>query len=131
MYHNRTLKNKFNRLHRRYLTLIYSDKWSTFEQLLDNERSVSKHIRYLQNLAIEMYNVVNGSSSLIMNETFKLLDAIRYNLQYQNTFKLLWLNYRRNGTETVSILEVKIGNLILMKGKVLNHLSSIKKTMKE
>ena len=131
MYHNRTLKNKFNRLHRRYLRLIYSDKWSTFEQLLDNERSVSKHIRYLQNLAIEMYNVVNGSSSLIMNETFKLLDAIRYNLQYQNTFKLLWLNHRRNGTETVSILEVKIGNLILMKGKVLNHLSSIKKTMKE
>lgn len=131
MYHNRTLKNKFNRLHRRYLRLIYSDKWSTFEQLLDNERSVSKHIRYLQNLAIEMYNVVNGSSSLIMNETFKLLDAIRYNLQYQNTFKLLWLNYRRNGTEKVSILEVKIGNLILMKGKVLNHLSSIKKTMKE
>lgn len=131
MYHNRTLKNKFNRLHRRYLRLIYSDKWFTFEQLLDNERSVSKHIRYLQNLAIEMYNVVNGSSSLIMNETFKLLDAIRYNLQYQNTFKLLWLNYRRNGTETVSILEVKIGNLILMKGKVLNHLSSIKKTMKE
>lgn len=131
MYHNRTLKNKFNRLHRRYLRLIYSDKWSTFEQLLDNERSVSKHIRYLQNLAIEMYNVVNGSSSLIMNEKFKLLDAIRYNLQYQNTFKLLWLNYRRNGTETVSILEVKIGNLILMKGKVLNHLSSIKKTMKE
>ena len=131
MYHNRTLKNKFNRLHRRYLRLIYSDKWSTFEQLLDNERSVSKHIRYLQNLAIEMYNVVNGSSSLIMNETFKLLDAIRYNLQYQNTFKLLWLNYRRNGTETVSILEVKTGNLILMKGKVLIHLSSIKKTMKE
>ena len=131
MYHNRTLKNKFNRLHRRYLRLIYSDKWSTFEQLLDNERSVSKHIRYLQNLAIEMYNVVNGSSSLIMNEKFKLLDAIRYNLQYQNTFKLLWLNYRRNGTETVSILEVKIGNLILMKGKVLIHLSSIKKTMKE
>lgn len=131
MYHNRTLKNKFNRLHRRYLRLIYSDKWFTFEQLLDNERSVSKHIRYLQNLAIEMYNVVNGSSSLIMNKTFKLLDAIRYNLQYQNTFKLLWLNYRRNGTETVSILEVKIGNLILMKGKVLNHLSSIKKTMKE
>ena len=125
------MKNKFNRLHRRYLRLIYSDKWSTFEQLLDNERSVSKHIRYLQNLAIEMYNVVNGSSSLIMNETFKLLDAIRYNLQYQNTFKLLWLNYRRNGTEKVSILEVKIGNLILMKGKVLNHLSSIKKTMKE
>ena len=125
------MKNKFNRLHRRYLRLIYSDKWFTFEQLLDNERSVSKHIRYLQNLAIEMYNVVNGSSSLIMNKTFKLLDAIRYNLQYQNTFKLLWLNYRRNGTETVSILEVKIGNLILMKGKVLNHLSSIKKTMKE
>ena len=131
MYHNRTLKNKFNRLHRRYLRLIYSDKWSTFEQLLDNERSVSKHIRYLQNLAIEMYNVVNGSSSLIMNETFKLLDAIRYNLQYQNTFKLLWLNYIRNGAETVSTLEVKIGNLILMKGKVLNHLSSIKKTMKK
>ena len=78
-----------------------------------------------------MYNVVNGSSSLIMNETFKLLDAIRYNLQYQNTFKLLWLNYIRNGAETVSTLEVKIGNLILMKGKVLNHLSSIKKTMKK
>ena len=107
------MKNKFNRLHRRYLRLIYSDKWSTFEQLLDNERSVSKHIRYLQNLAIEMYNVVNGSSSLIMNETFKLLDAIRYNLQYQNTFKLLWLNYRRNGTETV----LKLGTLFLWKEK--------------
>ena len=43
---------------------VYSDKQSTFEQLFDKDSSVPIHIRNLETLATEMYEVVNGSSPL-------------------------------------------------------------------
>ena len=58
LFHSRTLNNKINRLQR----LIYDDKQSTFEELLEKENSV--HIRNLQTLAIEMYKIVNGGFSI-------------------------------------------------------------------
>ena len=36
MCHSRTMNNKINRLHERYLRIVYSDKTSSFEKLLEN-----------------------------------------------------------------------------------------------
>ena len=72
MCHSRTLNNKINRLHERCLRIIYSDKISTFKELLEKDNSASIHYRNIQALAIEMYKVANGVSPEIMNEIFQL-----------------------------------------------------------
>ena len=40
MFHSRKLNNKINRLHQRCLRLIYSDRDSSYEELLDKDNSV-------------------------------------------------------------------------------------------
>ena len=47
MCHNRTKNNKINRIHERCLRLIYNDKESSFEHLLDKDKSVSIHKKTL------------------------------------------------------------------------------------
>ena len=39
MFHSRKLNNKINRLHERFLRLIYSDRGSSYEELLDKDNS--------------------------------------------------------------------------------------------
>ena len=72
IFHNRSLNDKINRLHERCLRIIYNDKHSNFEELLVKDNSVSIHHNNIHTLAIEMYKVVNGMSSEIMNGIFKL-----------------------------------------------------------
>ena len=69
MCHNRA-KNKINRLHERCLRLIYNDKKSSFEQLLEIDSFVSVHDRNVRALATEMYKIYHGNSPTIMNEIF-------------------------------------------------------------
>ena len=54
-YHNSTYNNEINRLHERWLRLIYNDKRSSFEDLLGKDNSVSIHHKNLQALATEMF----------------------------------------------------------------------------
>ena len=56
MYLNRTY-NKITRLHEICLRLIYNDKRSSFEDVLEKDNSVSINHKNLQALAIEMFNV--------------------------------------------------------------------------
>ena len=78
MFHSRNLNNKINRLHQRCLRVVYNDKTSSFEQLLENDNSVSIHHRNIQTLAIEMYKVTNGLSPEIMNEIFQIREESRF-----------------------------------------------------
>ena len=48
MCHSRTNNNKINRLHERCLRIIFSDKQSSFETLLEKDGSVSIHNGDLQ-----------------------------------------------------------------------------------
>ena len=59
MFHSRTIHNKINKLHERALRIVYKDKSSTFEHLLEKDNSLSIHERNLQKLATEMYKVKN------------------------------------------------------------------------
>ena len=53
MFHNGSLNNKINRLHERCLRIIYNDKHSNFEKLLNKDNSVSIHHSNLHALAIK------------------------------------------------------------------------------
>ena len=79
MCHTRTKNNKINRINERRLRLIYNDKKSNFENLLDKDKSVSIHHKNLRSLAIEMYKVHRGISPEILNDLFPLREADQYN----------------------------------------------------
>ena len=48
MCHSRSNNSKINRLNERWLRIIYTDKQSLFEMLLEKDGSVSDHNRNLQ-----------------------------------------------------------------------------------
>ena len=81
MCHNRTYNNKINRLHERYLRLIYNDKRSSFEDLLEKDNSVSIYHKNLQSLAIEMFKVHTKTSPEIMQEVFQVKKEGNCNLR--------------------------------------------------
>ena len=69
--------------------IIYNDKTSTFSELLEKDNSVSIHYRNIQRLALEMYKVAIGMST-VMNEIFKLREESHYNLRYISKFVIPW-----------------------------------------
>ena len=52
MIHSRGLNNKINQIHEVALRIVYDDYSSTFEDLLNRDKSVTIHKRNLQQLAI-------------------------------------------------------------------------------
>ena len=68
---SRANNSKINRLHERCLRIIYSDKQSSFEALLEKDGSVSIHNRNIQILATEMFKIKNDLSPEIMTELFE------------------------------------------------------------
>ena len=108
MFHSRNLNNKINRLHERCLRVIYNDKTSVFEQLLENDNFVSIHHRNIQTFVIETYKVTNGLSPEIMNEIFQIREESRYNLRYASQFTVPPIHSVYNGRESVSFMGPKI-----------------------
>ena len=60
MFHPRSLNSKINRLYERCLRIIYNDKHSNFDVLLEKDNSVSIYHNNIHSLATEMYKVANG-----------------------------------------------------------------------
>ena len=82
MFYSRIINNKINRLHERCLRLLYGDKSSSFEKLLEQDKSVTIHTRNLQILATEMFKVYRNISPPIFIEIFHQRGN-NYNLRIQ------------------------------------------------
>ena len=108
MYHNRTYNNKINRLYERCLRLIYNDKRSSFENLLEKDNSVSIHHKNLQVLAIEMFKVYTKTSPEIMQEVFQVKEQGNYNLRNQADFVIPQVKSVNHGLESARFLGPKI-----------------------
>ena len=57
--HNRASNGKIIRLHERCLPILYSDKQSSFETVLEKDGSASVYNQNFQILATEMYQIKN------------------------------------------------------------------------
>ena len=64
--HSRLMNNKINRLDEKCLRIVYSDKTSSFKELLEKDGSVTIHKRNLQVLATEMFKVYRNLSPNIV-----------------------------------------------------------------
>ena len=60
MFHSREMNNRINRIHERSLRIVYKNKQSTFQELLDRDKSVSVHHSNIRKLAIEIFKVKNN-----------------------------------------------------------------------
>ena len=85
MFHSRSLNDKNNRLHERCLRIIYNDKHSNFEELLNKDNSVPIHYN-VHALAIELYKITNDMSPKTMSKVFKLRDTPCFNLRHTLQF---------------------------------------------
>ena len=123
MCHSRSMNNKVNRIHERYLRIIYSDKTSFFAVLLVKDGSVTIHTRNLQALATEMFNVHKNMSTELMQGLFCVRQT-HYNLRNPHHFAIPSTNSVYHGSESISNLWPRIWNLVLDRLKALNSISS-------
>ena len=87
MFHSRTMINKINHLHERCLRIVYSDKTSSFEKLLETDRSVPIHIRNLLILATEFFKEGKDLAPAIFSEVFSKR-SVQYNLRHTSDFSV-------------------------------------------
>ena len=71
MFYSRQMNRKINHVHERALRLVYEDYTSSFDELLQNDKTISIHHRNIHNVAIEMYKAKNDLSPSFMKENFE------------------------------------------------------------
>ena len=129
MFHSRTLNNRINRLHERALRLAYKDSKSTFEELLDLDKSFTIHHRNLQKLVTEIFKVKNNLSPSFMKGVFP--DSLNpYNLRNGPEFKTSNIHTVANGTETITFRGPKTWSLVPDNIKNSQSLSEFKAKIK-
>ena len=70
MFYSRKLNGRINKLHERALRIVYQDYVSSFNELLEKDKSTTIHGSNIQFLATELFKVKNGLSPAFMNEIF-------------------------------------------------------------
>ena len=121
MFHSHIINDKFNRLHERCLRLLDGDKWSSFEKLLQQDKSVAIRTRNLQILPTGVFKVHRNISPLIFGEIFHQLD-INYNLRINSDFAISNVRSVFHGSKSVSYLGPKIWDIVLLQLKELSCL---------
>ena len=130
MFHTRRINNRINRLHERSLRLTYNDQISTFQELLNKDKSVSIHQRNLQVFATLLYKIINNIAPEIVCEILYLDNPSRYNLRLNSEFQTFNPRTVRYGTESLTFLASKIWQLIPSDIKCAPTLESFKNKIK-
>ena len=130
MCHSREINNKIKRLYERCLRIIYNDKRSSFNALLEKDGSVSIHERNIKILATKMFKVSKNLAPPQMHEIFKLKDQSQYNLRYNSLFSNPLVKSVYKGTERLSLLGSKMWDISPDTYKDLLDLNSFKVALK-
>ena len=123
MFHTRIMNNKINRLHERCMRLTYGDKTSSFEELLEQDKSVSIHTRKLQMLPTEIFKMYRSMSPPILCELFHGRD--NSNFAVPNVKSVF------HGSKIISYLGPTIWDIVPLKLKKLTSLNAFKKGIKK
>ena len=77
MTNSKGLNNKIDHIHERALLIAYKDFLTSFYRLLAKDKFVTIHKQSLQQLAIEIFKIKMGMSSIIMKDVFSFSDNNR------------------------------------------------------
>ena len=86
MFCSKKSTKKINAVHERSLRIILKDYESPYPLLLEEAHQITFHQRCINFLMIEVYKYLNGHSSDIINDIFKLRENM-YNLQNFHIFQ--------------------------------------------
>ena len=111
MNHSRALNNRINGLHKRALSLVYSDFSSSYSEILEKGKSVTIHHRNLQTLAYEIFKVRNNMVPEILTEIFPQKES-NYSLRNSTALQGRSIKTVMYGSETISSLGPKIWNIL-------------------
>ena len=128
--HNRTNNSKINRLHERCFRLIYNDKKSSFEDLLQKGGSVSIHRRNLTTLAVELFKVFKGLSPVIFAEAFPVRQQSQYNMRNYSYFAMPRAKTVNHGLESLSYTGAKLWDSIPSHMKEIDSINEFKHVIK-
>ena len=129
MFYSRHINHKINNLHERALRIVYNDHFSSFEELLSKEKSVTVHQRNLQILAGEMYKILNGLSTDIMQDNFETKSNY-YNTRNVPAFSSRNIKTVRYELKTISYMAPKIWDLVPKEMKQVPTLNEFKAKIK-
>ena len=82
MFHGRIVNKNINHLHKRVLGIVYKDYISSFEDLLNRNKSVAIPHRNIQSLVIELFKVKQNFSNSMLFSIFQTR-SITYNVRTQ------------------------------------------------
>ena len=128
--HNRTNNSKINRLHERCFRLIYNDKKSSFEDLLQKGGSVSIHRRNLTTLAVELFKVFKSLSPVIFVEAFPVRQQSQYNMRNYSYFAMPRAKTVNHGLESLSYIGAKLWDSIPSHMKEIDSINEFKHVIK-
>lgn len=131
MFHSRELNTKINRLHERALRLVYNDFSSSFENLLDRDKSFSIHHRNIQYLAMEMYKVVHGLTIGTLAEFFTRNQSDGPYLRSESDFKQPQVRTELKGKNSIRYLGPLIWNSIPIEIKNTESFEDFKRLIKK
>ena len=124
------INKKINFLQWRCLRLLKVDKLSSFEKLVEKEKSVTIHTRNLQILATKMSQVYRNISPSIFSDIFHRPDA-NFNLRINSEFAMSNVRSVFHRSESISCLRPKIWDIIPLELKEFTRAVAFKKGIKE
>ena len=129
MFSSRRSNNLINRTHERSLRTVYNDTSSTFQELLQRNRSVSIHHKNIKTLTTEVFKVVNSIGPPI-TKTFSLFQGKQ--IQYQKISRNETAKARivRYGLETALYRSPQLWSLVHADLKSLSDVNLLKSKIK-
>ena len=130
MFHSRSINNKINHLHERFLRITYNDFKSSFENLLEKDGTASIHVKILQKLAIEMFKITKNFCVPLMSELFHQ-KVNHYDLRNPYEFSIPKVNSVFHGQGSISYLGTLIWQLVPSEFKDLSAVKAFKAAIRK
>ena len=111
--------------------MVCDDYSSSFEDLLNKDKSVTIRQHNIRQLAIEIFKVKIGIAPIIMNDIFTFVENNTYNLGSGMHLSRVNVHSTQYGTESNTNLGAKIWNLLPVHTKDLKVLSTFKNEIKK
>ena len=131
MFHGRAINRRINRLHERALRLVYDDLTSSFEELLQKDKSFTIHHRNIQTLALEIFKTKNNLNPEFMKDIFVEKRDTGYGLRGNDELEPMNIRTVHRGEDTLRYLGCKIWKIVPENIKQSTSVEQFKKRIRK